>query len=102
MNSILMVLVGIGLVLNVWVTFLAIRSQLFENKQKWLQVLMIWLLPIVGALLVWHFARDTLPRKSTYGLNGHESMNDGDIRLENYSSDIFVGHDGGDSGGGDH
>jgi hypothetical protein len=63
---------------------------------------MIWLLPLAGALLVWHFARDTLPRKMSRGMNGQESMNDGDIRLDNYSHDIFVGDGGGDSGGGGH
>jgi len=92
-------LVAIGLVLNALATFIAIRSPLFENKQKWLQILVIWILPLGGGLLVWYFARDTLHRKMTASSDGQDGIDDGDIRLENYSNDNFGG---GDTGGGDH
>jgi hypothetical protein len=35
-----------------WITVRVWRSDLFEREQKWLQAKLIWLVPIVGAMLV--------------------------------------------------
>jgi hypothetical protein len=41
-----------------WLTFRVFRSGLYERKQKLLQVQLIWLLPIVGAALVFSVLRE--------------------------------------------
>jgi len=48
--------VGIGAVVvialyQIWVTFQIIRSAIYEPPQKWLQVALIWLIPLIGAVV---------------------------------------------------
>ena len=88
-----------GLVLNAWASLVAIRSPRYDNNQKWLQVLLIWLLPIVGAILVWSLAHDAQSKQMTTDLSNQSGFDDGAIRLENYSGDFGVGDSGGDAGG---
>lgn len=40
------------IVLQVWLTRRVFRSTMFERKQKIMQAQLIWLLPIIGATLV--------------------------------------------------
>lgn len=35
-----------------WVSVRLLRSSLYESNQKWLQLGLIWLIPIVGAVVV--------------------------------------------------
>lgn len=102
MFALLAVLVTIVLVLNTCATFVATRSLLYDKKQKCLQYLLIWLLPIFGSLLVWFFAHETKPRKISSSTNNQNRFDDGNDRLDNYSGDIFVGDNGSESGDGGH
>jgi hypothetical protein len=44
-------------VLNVWVTWRAIRDDLSTVPQRIVQVILVWVAPFVGALLVLHLQR---------------------------------------------
>jgi hypothetical protein len=48
---------SIALLLLVAFNFVAtvrvLRSDLYSAKQKWAQVLLVWLVPLLGAILVW-------------------------------------------------
>jgi len=50
------ILVSLGLLVligfQVWITVRVFRSDLYERDQKWMQAKLIWLVPIVGAMLV--------------------------------------------------
>ncbi len=37
---------------QLWVSALLVRSSLYEATQKWFQLALIWLAPIVGAVIV--------------------------------------------------
>jgi hypothetical protein len=56
------VLVGVAVLavasFQAWLTARVFRSGLYERKQKLLQVQLIWLLPIVGAALVFSVLRE--------------------------------------------
>lgn len=41
-----------------WLTVRVLRSGLYERKQKIFQVQLIWLIPIIGAALVFSVLRD--------------------------------------------
>lgn len=93
-------LVAIFLALNAWASLVAIRSPRYENYQKRLQVLLIWLVPVVGAILVWSLANDVLSKKITTDLGDRSGFDDGTIRLEDSSGDFGAGDSSGDAGGG--
>jgi len=44
-------LVAIGLAFQVWVTVRVFRSRLYEPSQKANQAKLIWLLPVLGAII---------------------------------------------------
>jgi hypothetical protein len=49
------VFLGIGAVIvayQIWVTLQLARSSLYEPNQKWLQSVLIWLIPVLGAIVV--------------------------------------------------
>jgi hypothetical protein len=52
--------------LQVWATVRVYRSDLYEREQKWLQAKLIWLVPLVGAMLVLSVMKedDTSDRKN--------------------------------------
>ena len=56
------VVVGAGLLaiisFQVWLTWRVFQSNLFERKQKIWQAQLIWLLPVIGAGLVFSVLRD--------------------------------------------
>ena len=43
---------------QLWLTTKVVRSGLYERKQKMFQIQLIWLLPIVGAALVFSVLRE--------------------------------------------
>jgi hypothetical protein len=45
--------------LNVAATYVLVHSLRYDRRQKSIQAVLVWLVPIVGALLVWSLARDT-------------------------------------------
>jgi hypothetical protein len=56
------IVVGSGLLaivaFQVWLTWRVFQSNLFERKQKIWQAQLIWLLPVIGAGLVFSVLRD--------------------------------------------
>jgi hypothetical protein len=55
MQKELLFVVALGLVVlaaNVWATVLVMRDSLSEPSQRMAQLLMVWLLPILGAVIV--------------------------------------------------
>jgi len=52
--------------LQVWATVRVFRSDLYEREQKWMQAKLIWLVPLIGAMLVLSVLKedDTSDRKN--------------------------------------
>lgn len=101
MTTLLSVLAALGIALNVYATVVLVRSPRYDAQQKWFQFGIIWLLPAVGAILVWSLAHDVRTRRATTNLGNDTGFDDGDIRLENYSSGEGGHGEGDGSGGGD-
>lgn len=59
MFAALTLLVVLLVAFNSSATYALVRSQRYDGRQKLLQVLLVWFVPIVGALLVWSLVRDT-------------------------------------------
>jgi hypothetical protein len=59
--------VGVGLVIvclvafQTWLTVRVFRSKMFERRQKVLQAQLIWLVPIIGAGLVFSILQEEAP-----------------------------------------
>lgn len=56
MNTIL-VISGVLVLLNCLVTAYVIRNNDFDGKQKFLQCTVVWLIPLLGAVLIYLVAR---------------------------------------------
>jgi hypothetical protein len=80
---------GFGLLLvivNVIVTVTVFRSESYDLRQKLLQALVIWLVPIIGAALLWYTVRED---------TRHDFINSGDRGNEYLDSDYpdkIAGH----------
>jgi cytochrome bd-type quinol oxidase subunit 1 len=49
------VILGVGVLIaafQLWVSVQLIRASHYESLQKWLQLLLIWLVPLLGAIVV--------------------------------------------------
>ena len=103
MNTLLVVPLALGVALNAYATAVLIRSSFYDARQKWYQLLVVWLLPLIGAVLVSSLARDTKSRRLGGDLRNRNGFDDGDARLDNYSSEGWNDSDGGghSDGGGD-
>lgn len=60
---ILLLALAVPPALNVWATRLVVRDGLSEPGQKALQLLLVWLLPVVGSVIVWgvHRGDESVP-----------------------------------------
>lgn len=96
LSFILLILLAIVAAINVKATFVLAHSTYYSPKQKLFQLVIVWLLPVVGAVLVWSLATDTKIKQSTTNLQDHSGYDDGYIRHEHSSFD--VGSDGGGDG----
>lgn len=98
MPMLLLVLIAsIVFALNIKATWLLSRSAYFDAKQKLLQLALIWLVPVLGAVLVWSLTSDTPKRRLTTDLRDQAGNDDGWIRSDSCASEIG----GGDAGGSD-
>jgi len=97
-NIVLLILVVIVSALNIKATLVLARSQYYETKQKLVQLALVWLIPVLGAILVWGLATDSPGERITTDLTDHLGIDDGNLRLANYSPE--GGGDGGGDGGG--
>ena len=56
MSAALILLTVLLVGLNSAATYVLVRSQRYERRQKLFQAILVWFVPIVGALLVWSLA----------------------------------------------
>lgn len=97
MNIVLLLLAAIVTAINVKATLVLTHSTYYGTQQKLLQLALIWVLPVMGALWVWSLASGTRSERATANLIDHRGYDDGHIRFEH-----AVSEDGGaDAGGGD-
>ena len=82
-------------IVNTVVCFRVLRSASYVPSQKFGQILMIWLVPVVGATLVWNFLREETTTRFTTDLADRFGNDDGDLRYEKGEVES------GDSSGGD-
>ncbi len=54
----IIILIALLVVLNIYASFKLLRSIVFENIQKIFQIIIIWLLPFIGAALILLFLKD--------------------------------------------
>lgn len=89
-------------VLNAYATLRLYRSPLYEPRQKMPQLVVIWLLPILGAWLVIHLSREHRPGRNSADYSADYGIDGGG--LGNFSAGDCSSGDGGgggDCGGGD-
>ncbi len=100
MNPLLTFLTLALLVLNLYASALVLRNILYDTPQKIAQLLIVWLIPVLGGLLVIRIAREGQPRRErSYGEGGGDIGGDlGGLDLG--SSDGAAHHDAGFGGGG--
>lgn len=87
--------------LNAAATLSLYRSPLHDARQKWPQLFLIWLLPVLGALLVIQFSKEHRPGRRTgdYSADcGIDSSGLGSYSIGDCSTGDGGG--GGDCGGG--
>ena len=75
MQNIITVLLTSIIVLNIYATVVLFRSYCYEIKQKWLQILLVWVLPIIGASLVLSLAKDSKAKKVKISLGSSDLTN---------------------------
>lgn len=62
---------------NVFVTVLVLRSTTYEPLQKRFQILLIWILPIVGGAITWYVLREVSRSTVIDDIRGNEYMAQG-------------------------
>jgi hypothetical protein len=67
------------------------RSRLYEREQLLYQFILIWIIPVVGAILCWSLSRPAERLSSTDDDHG-DSMDDDDLGLGNYAYDGTQGN----------
>ncbi len=74
MDSMLILLGILLLGLNCKATHVLVTSPRYDFKQKFFQLALVWLLPVVGALLVWSLAKDAQAYPTTTDLTDREGL----------------------------
>ena len=89
---------GLGLLIvlvNIVVTIAVVRSTAYERPQKLFQLVLIWLLPFVGAALSWYVLREETRSEIRNIAEGNIYIDDTDqVGTHDHS-----GHHGGGDGG---
>jgi hypothetical protein len=88
------------LVANAAITSGVLRSSAYDPSQKALQLLLVWLVPVLGAVFVWSFLRGAASDPLTTDLadrNGSSVGFDAQVNLNSDAAD--VGGFGGSGGG---
>ncbi|WP_041742205.1 hypothetical protein [Collimonas fungivorans] len=82
-------IIALAALANIGVTQVIIRSELFERRQKAYQYGVIWLLPFIGAAVVYAFSRE--PETKGSGIYPAESMlgDDPIVGIGNAANDYF-------------
>lgn len=74
MSAVLILLTVLLVSVNSTATYVLVRSQRYDHRQKLFQALLVWFVPIVGALLVWSLARDTKASQITTDLTDRAGL----------------------------
>jgi ABC-type nickel/cobalt efflux system permease component RcnA len=84
-------------VVNVIMTIGVASSQAYDTAQKLYQVVLIWLVPVFGALVCWYVLREEkhLPRQASES-DGTTSDSDFEINFDHGHHGDIGGHGGGD------
>jgi hypothetical protein len=95
MNSVVLVGLALLVTVNVAVSVSLVRAPSYERSQKLLQLLLIWCVPVLGAIFVWSFLRGSASERVTTDLANRD---DGAIGYDHIpeadASDVgdFGGH----------
>ena len=57
MNILILILVGVALLLNLFATYVVTQSTSYTTERKTLQVILVWLIPLLGAIICIVFER---------------------------------------------
>lgn len=87
MNIVLLILVAIIFALNIKATWVLAHSSYYDKRQKLFQLALVWLFPVLGAILVWSLATDPSNERITSDSSDRFGNDDGNIWLDNYPSD---------------
>jgi len=93
MTKIVVTLVLLLVALNIYATLSLAKCSSYEPIQKWLQGFIIWVFPILGALLVLSLAKGESTEKLTTDLSSQNfylagfDINDGTAEADHRSSD---------------
>lgn len=69
--------ISIALILNIFASYRVFRSDYFDKRQKVIQVILIWILPIIAAIGILLFlSTEESPkvRPSEFGGGAHDSI----------------------------
>jgi hypothetical protein len=69
MDTLLLVsvcIVSLLLALNLYISYLVVKSDFYEPAQKYAQYALIWLLPVIGAIACYLFVQPTLGTSSKH------------------------------------
>lgn len=88
----------LAVALNVFATLLIVRSDRYDTPQKCYQAALVWLIPVIGAVLVWSLAKDPPAERVSTDLRDRLG---GQGSYENTSSADVGSGDGGGGGGGE-
>ena len=94
MITILFILVAVLTALNIKTTLVLARCAYYDTKQKLFQLALVWLLPVVGAILVWSLATDAPCKRVSTDLNDRGGNDDGHIRLDSSAFEGITGEAG--------
>ncbi len=68
----ILTLISCVFVANGYVSYRVVRSHFYERPQKIMQVVLIWLLPIIGGLAAWVFCKLDMPARRSEHLSSDD------------------------------
>jgi hypothetical protein len=72
----LLIILAPLVLLNSYTSFVVLRSHLNDERQKWMQVAFVWIVPILGSVVTLHALK--LSHKDSSPLSGTPPMEYGD------------------------
>lgn len=102
MVAALLLFLAVLVAANLVVTSAVARSVSYDKNQRMLQILFVWLAPVIGAFLAWHFLKEYKTERMTTNLSDGYGSDDGVIRNQDaYTESSSAESGGADGGGGD-
>jgi hypothetical protein len=74
MQNILYIILEALIISNIYATYCCIRSPYADKQQKFYQIVFVWLIPLVGAITVWHFSKPEKQIQPNIGNKDHTSI----------------------------